>query len=110
MIVENRPGANGNLGADAVAKSPNDGYTLLMSSGGAMTVNPFLYTKMPFDAERDLVPVASVARVLVFLVTHPSVPVEQRRRVHRLCESQPRQAELRARPAAAARRTWPARC
>ena len=75
VVVENRPGANGNLGADAVAKSPADGYTLLMSSGGAMTVNPFLYTKMPFDAERDLVPVASVARVLVFLVTHPSVPV-----------------------------------
>lgn len=75
VVVENRPGANGNLGADAVAKSPGDGYTLLMSSGGAVTVNPFLYTKMPFDAERDLVPVASVARVLVFLMTHPSVPV-----------------------------------
>ena len=75
VVVENKPGANGNLGADAVAKSPADGSTLLMSSGGAVTVNPFLYTKMPFDAERDLVPVASVARVLVFLMTHPSVPV-----------------------------------
>ncbi len=75
VVVENRPGANGNLGADAVAKSAGDGYTLLMSSGGAVTVNPFLYTKMPFDAEKDLVPVASVARVLVFLMTHPSVPV-----------------------------------
>lgn len=74
VVVENRPGANGNLGADAVAKSAGDGYTLLMSSGGAVTVNPFLYTKMPFDAERDLVPVASVARVLVFLMAHPSVP------------------------------------
>jgi tripartite-type tricarboxylate transporter receptor subunit TctC len=76
MTVENRPGANGNLGADAVAKSPNDGHTLLMSSGGAMTVNPFIYTQMPFDAERDLIPVAAVARVLVFLVVHPSVPVK----------------------------------
>ena len=74
VVVENRPGANGNLGADAVAKSAGDGYTILMSSGGAVTVNPFLYTKMPFDAERDLVPVASVARVLVFLMAHPSVP------------------------------------
>jgi tripartite-type tricarboxylate transporter receptor subunit TctC len=74
VIVENRPGANGNVGADAVAKSPGDGYTLLMSSGGAITVNPFIYAKMPFDADKDLVPVASVARVLVFLVTHPSVP------------------------------------
>jgi tripartite-type tricarboxylate transporter receptor subunit TctC len=75
VVVENKPGANGNLGADMVAKSPNDGYTLLMSSGGAMTVNPFIYTKMPFDAEKDLVPVASVARVLVFLMTNPTVPV-----------------------------------
>ncbi|MBX3601916.1 MAG: tripartite tricarboxylate transporter substrate binding protein [Rubrivivax sp.] len=75
VVVENRPGANGNLGADAVAKSPADGYTLLLSSGGAMTVNPFLYTSMPFDPQRDLVPVASAARVLVYLMVHPSVPV-----------------------------------
>jgi tripartite-type tricarboxylate transporter receptor subunit TctC len=74
VLVENRPGANGNLGADAVAKSPADGYTLLMSSGGAVTVNPFLYPNMPFDPVRDLTPVASAARVLVFLVVHPSVP------------------------------------
>lgn len=75
VVVENRPGANGNLGADAVAKSAADGYTLLLSSGGAMTVNPFLYTNMPFDPVRDLVPVASAARVLVYLMVHPSVPV-----------------------------------
>ena len=75
VVVENRPGVNGNIGADVVAKSPGDGYTLLMSSGGAMTVNPFLYKQMPFDAERDLLPVASVARVLVFLMVNPAVPV-----------------------------------
>jgi tripartite-type tricarboxylate transporter receptor subunit TctC len=75
VLVENRPGANGNLGADAVAKSPSDGYTLLASSGGAVTINPFLYAKMPFDPVRDLTPVASAARVPVFLVAHPSVPV-----------------------------------
>jgi tripartite-type tricarboxylate transporter receptor subunit TctC len=74
VIVTNRPGANGNLGADAVAKSAADGYTLLMSSAGAMTVNPALYANMPFDPVKDLVPVASAARVLVFLMTHPSVP------------------------------------
>jgi tripartite-type tricarboxylate transporter receptor subunit TctC len=74
FVVENRPGANGNIGADSVAKSAPDGYTLLMSSGGAMTVNPFLYSKMPFDAEKDLVPVASVAVVRVYLVTNPVVP------------------------------------
>jgi tripartite-type tricarboxylate transporter receptor subunit TctC len=74
VVVENRPGANGNIGADAVAKAAPDGHTLLMSSGGAVTVNPFLYANMPFDPQRDLVPVASAARVLVFLLTHPSVP------------------------------------
>lgn len=74
VVVENRPGANGNIGADAVAKADKDGYTLLLSSGGAITVNPFLYSKMPFDPERDLVPVAAVARVLVYLLVHPSVP------------------------------------
>jgi tripartite-type tricarboxylate transporter receptor subunit TctC len=79
VVVTNRPGANGNLGADAVAKSPADGYTLLMSSGGAMTVNPFIYKSMPFDAEKDLTPVSSAARVLVFLMTHPSVPVNNAR-------------------------------
>jgi tripartite-type tricarboxylate transporter receptor subunit TctC len=75
VVVENRPGANGNIGADAVAKSAADGYTMLLSSGGAMTVNPFLYPSMPFDPVKDLVPVASAARVLVFLMAHPSVPV-----------------------------------
>lgn len=76
VVVTNRPGANGNLGADVVAKSPADGHTLLMSSGGAMTVNPFLYPSMPFDPVKDLVPVSSAARVLVFLMAHPSVPVK----------------------------------
>ena len=75
VVVENKPGANGNIGAEQVAKSPADGYTLLMSSGGAMTVNPFIYRQMPFDAEKDLVPVASVARVLVYLTVHPTLPV-----------------------------------
>jgi tripartite-type tricarboxylate transporter receptor subunit TctC len=76
VVVTNRPGANGNLGADAVAKAPADGHTLLMSSGGAVTVNPFLYPNMPFDPVKDLTPVASAARVLVFLMAHPSVPAK----------------------------------
>lgn len=74
MIVENRAGANGNLGADTVAKSPNDGHTLLMSGGDAITMNPLLYSKLPFDAEHDLAPVAAVARVPLFLVAHRAVP------------------------------------
>ncbi|MBL8325305.1 MAG: tripartite tricarboxylate transporter substrate binding protein [Rubrivivax sp.] len=79
VVVTNRPGANGNIGAEAAAKAPADGHTLLMSSGGAVTVNPFLYPNMPFDPAKDLTPVASAARVLVFLMTHPSVPVKDAR-------------------------------
>jgi tripartite-type tricarboxylate transporter receptor subunit TctC len=76
VVVENRPGANGNIGAEAVAKSAADGYTLLMSSGGAFSVNPHLYTKLPFDPLKDLVPVAAAARILVFLVVKPDLPAK----------------------------------
>ncbi|HEY3048075.1 MAG TPA: tripartite tricarboxylate transporter substrate binding protein, partial [Polaromonas sp.] len=75
VIVENRAGAGGNIGGDAVAKSPADGYTLLMSSGGMVSVNPHLYPKMAFDPAKDLVPVAAAARVLVFLEVKPTLPV-----------------------------------
>lgn len=75
VVVENRAGANGNIGAEAVAKSPADGYTLLMSSGGTVSINPHLYSKMSYDPVKDLTPVAAAARVLVFLEAHPKVPV-----------------------------------
>ena len=74
VVIENRAGANGNLGGEAVARAPADGYTLLMSSGGMVSVNPHLYSRMSFDPAKDLVPVAAAARVLVFLVTRPSLP------------------------------------
>lgn len=74
VVVENRGGSGGNLGGDVVAKSPPDGYTLLMSSGGMVSVNPHIYAKMPFDPVKDLVPVASAARVSVYLVVRPNFP------------------------------------
>ena len=76
VVIENRPGANGNIGADAVAKSAADGYTLLMSSGGTVSINPHLYSNMPFDPNKDIVPVAAAARVLVFLVVRPEIPAK----------------------------------
>lgn len=75
VVVENRGGAGGNIGGEAVAKAPADGYTLLMSSGGMVSINPFLYPRMPFDPAKDLTPVAAAARVLVFLEVKPSLPV-----------------------------------
>ena len=74
VVIENRGGANGNVGGEAVARAAADGYTLLMSSGGMVSVNPHLYARMSFDPAKDLVPVAAAARVLVFLVTRPSLP------------------------------------
>lgn len=74
VVIENKPGANGNLGAELVAKAEPDGHTLLMSSGGTMTVNPFLYDRMAFDPVRDFAPVAATAVVRSYLVVHPSVP------------------------------------
>jgi tripartite-type tricarboxylate transporter receptor subunit TctC len=74
VIVENKPGAGGNIGTGEVVKSAGDGYTLLLSSGGAITINPLIYANMGFNPETALTPVAAVARVLVYLEAHPSVP------------------------------------
>jgi tripartite-type tricarboxylate transporter receptor subunit TctC len=75
VVVENRPGANGNIGCEAVARSAPDGYTLLMSAGSPLTNNPHLYTKLPFDPVKDLEPVAAAARISVFLVVRMGLPV-----------------------------------
>lgn len=72
-VVENRPGAGGNIGADVVAKSAPDGYTLLMNSASA-TVNVTLYPKMPYDLRKDLAPITLVASAPIVIVVHPSVP------------------------------------
>jgi tripartite-type tricarboxylate transporter receptor subunit TctC len=76
VVVENRPGANGMIGAEVVAKSPADGYTFLVTSGGAMTIDPFIYSNIPYDTQKDLTPVASLAVVRVYLLVHPSVPAK----------------------------------
>lgn len=74
VVVENRAGASGNIGGEAVAKSPADGYTLLMTNGATLTTNPHLY-RMSFDPVRELTPITQVARISSMLVVHPSVPV-----------------------------------
>ena len=74
VVVENKSGSGGNVGGDAVAKAPADGYTLLLSSGGMVSVNPHIYPKMSFNPAKDIVPVAAAARVLVFLVVKPDFP------------------------------------
>ena len=73
VIVENRAGSGGNIGAEFVIRSPADGYTLLMSTA-SMAVNVSLYPKLPFDVRRDLVPIVQVASAPIVLCVHPSVP------------------------------------
>ena len=72
FFVDNKPGAGGNLGADLVAKSPPDGYTLLMGTVGTQAINAALYPKMPFDPARDLTPITLVAGVPNVLVINPA--------------------------------------
>ena len=74
VVVENRPGAGGMIGVDAVAKAPPDGYTIGLAAAGALSSNISLYPSMPFHPEKDLAPVSTLAMIPFFLIAHPSQP------------------------------------
>ena len=76
VLIENRTGAGGNIGADAVAKSAPDGYTLVMGSFGTHAVNVSLFSSMPYDPVRDFAPIALVLEAEGLLVVHPSIPAQ----------------------------------
>jgi len=76
FVVDNRPGASGNIGAEAAAKSAPDGYTFLVSANPALTVNPSLYKKLPYDAEKDFSPVARGVIAPQVICVHPSLGVK----------------------------------
>ena len=76
VVIENRAGAGGNIGADAVAKAAPDGYTLLMTSGSIVTANPYMYKSMPFDASKDLVPITNVATGPQVIAVNSAVPAK----------------------------------
>ncbi|HEY6721480.1 MAG TPA: tripartite tricarboxylate transporter substrate binding protein [Burkholderiales bacterium] len=76
FIVDNRPGASGNIGAEAAAKSAPDGYTFLISANPAIAVNPSLYKNLAYDADRDFTPVARGVIAPLVVCVHPSVPAK----------------------------------
>jgi tripartite-type tricarboxylate transporter receptor subunit TctC len=91
VVVDNRPGAAGNIGADLVAKSAADGYTLLMGTVGTHAINPSLYSKMPYDHVKDFVPVVLVAGVPNVLVVNPALPVNSVADLIKLAKDKPGQ-------------------
>ena len=88
VVIDNRAGAGGNIGTDLAAKSPPDGYTILIASN-QVTINPWLYAKLPFDIEKDFVAVAQAASVPMVLAVHPSVPANTLKEFIALAKASP---------------------
>ena len=89
VVVDNRPGAGGNIGTDIVAKSAPDGYTLLMGSAGPLAINASLFATMPFDPIKDLAPVTLAASTPNVLVVHPSLPARSVKELIALAKAKP---------------------
>jgi tripartite-type tricarboxylate transporter receptor subunit TctC len=91
LVVENRPGAGGNIGADVAAKSPPDGYTLFIGVTAVLAPSRTLYPKLPYDALRDFAPVARVGSSAYILAVHPSLPVRSVKDLVALAKANPGQ-------------------
>jgi tripartite-type tricarboxylate transporter receptor subunit TctC len=76
FVIDNKPGAGGNLGVDAVAKSPADGYTIVIGQTSNMAINPTLYAKMPYDSQKDLAPIVLLANAPLVMVTGVGTPLK----------------------------------
>lgn len=102
MIVDNRPGAGGNIGAEMVAKSPPDGYTLFMGTSGPMSINVSVYPKLGYHPVRDFAPIVLAASAPFAVVVHPSLPVSNIKGLIALVKSRPGQLNYGAVPGNAA--------
>ena len=91
VVIDNRPGAGGNIGADLVAKAPADGYTILMGAVSTHAINVTLYNNLPYDPIRDFAPVTLITSVPNVLVVHPSVPANNVKELIALAKSRPGQ-------------------
>jgi tripartite-type tricarboxylate transporter receptor subunit TctC len=91
VVIDNRPGANGALGSEIVAKSPPDGHTIIMGYLGSLGINPNLYAKLPYDAIRDFAPITLAASTTQAIASHPSLPARNARDLIDLARSRPGQ-------------------
>jgi tripartite-type tricarboxylate transporter receptor subunit TctC len=89
VVVDNRPGSAGNLASDFVAKSPADGYTVLYNVSTAFTINPYIYSKLPFDPDKDLVPVATTMRQGLVLIAKPNFPAKNLKELVQAAKAKP---------------------
>jgi tripartite-type tricarboxylate transporter receptor subunit TctC len=89
FVIENRPGAGGNIGMEQGAKAPPDGYTLTLAPVGNLTIAPSLYTKLPYDPARDYAPITVLAAVPNVLIVHPSVPAKTLAELIALAKAKP---------------------
>ncbi len=91
VVIDNRGGANGNIGAENVAKSPADGYSMVVGAGGGFAIGPHLYKKLPFDVFRDFTPVSLFVTLPQLLVVHPQLPVKTVKELAALAKAKPNQ-------------------
>jgi tripartite-type tricarboxylate transporter receptor subunit TctC len=91
IVVDNRAGAGGMIGVELAAKSPPDGYTLVLSTVGPLSINPSLYAKMPFDPVKDLAPVTLAGDIFNVLIVHPALPAQSVKALIALARSRPGQ-------------------
>jgi tripartite-type tricarboxylate transporter receptor subunit TctC len=89
VVVENRPGAGGNIGVDLVAKAAPDGYTVGLAAAGALSLNSSLYPNMPFNAEKDLAPITMLAMIPFVLIANPSLPAADLRQLIASAKAKP---------------------
>ena len=89
VVPDNRPGASGNIGSQAVAVAEPDGYTLLLVLDGTFVINPHVYEKVPFNPVKDFVPVGKIGDSTIILVAHPGVKARSLREVIALSRSEP---------------------
>ena len=91
VVIDNRGGANGNIGAENVAKSPADGYSMVVGAGGGFAIGPHLYKKMSFDVFKDFAPVSLFVTLPQLLVVHPQLPVKTVKELATLAKAKPNQ-------------------